>query len=404
MRKLDINIENIIKKTYKNYEFKKNPTGYFYDLNTIDENINNLKNNLPRQVDLYYAMKANNNKDVLKHISSNDYVCGIEIASYGELKQALKCRKGKDILFTGPGKTELELESAIKSGIRYINVESIIEAIRINKIAKKLNIPKVNILVRINTNHAITGKVEQMGGISTKLGIDENDCIESIKYIDNNLSRVNIKGIHVFAASGVLDDNSLIESNEYIFKLAVKIEKAIGHISTIDFGGGLGIDYTDRNRIFNIERYGKNLKDLIDKYKFNHKEIIVELGTYLVGNAGYYTAKIIDIKKVKGKKHIIMAGGINHSGLQLEMRRMNPIYIIRMNEEKIYEKQVDVLKEKVDISGPLCLSADKLCWDVFVKEASIGDIVVFFQSGAYCYGEGLHEFLSHLYPNEVIIK
>lgn len=404
MRKININIENIIKKTYKKSEFVKNPTGYFYDLNTIDENINNLKKNLPRQVDLYYAMKANNNKDVLKHISSNDYVCGIEIASYGELKQALKCRKGKDILFTGPGKTMLELESAIKSGIRYINVESIVEAIRINEIAKKLNIPKVNILIRINTNHAITGKVEHMGGTSTKLGIDENECIASIKYINENLSRVHIKGIHVFAASGVLDDNSLIDSNEYIFKLALKIEKAIGHISTIDFGGGLGIDYSDRNKIFNIERYGKNLKGLIDKYKFNHKEIIVELGTYIVGNAGYYTAKIIDLKKIKGKKHIIMAGGINHSGLQLEMRRMNPVYIIKMNEPKIYEKQVKVSKEKVDISGPLCLSADKLSWDVYIDEANIGDIVVFLQSGAYCYGEGLHEFLSHLYPNEEIIK
>ena len=403
MRKISSNVENIIKKAYKKSEFIKNPTGYFYDLNTIDENINNLKKYLPRQVDLYYAMKANNNKDVLKHISSNDYVCGIEIASYGELKQALKHRKGKEILFTGPGKTELELESAIKSSIKYINVESVIEAIRINNIAHKLNVKKVNILVRINTNHAISGKVEQMGGTSTKLGIDENECIASIKYI-KTLSRINIKGIHVFAASGVLDDKKLIESNEYIFKLAKKVEKEVGHLSTIDFGGGLGIDYSDHNKIFNIEEYGKNLKALIDKYKFNHKEIIVELGTYLVGNAGYYTAKIIDIKKVKGKKHIIMAGGINHSGLQLEMRRMNPICIVKMNEPKIYEKQVKVSKEKVDVSGPLCLSADKLAWDVYIEEANIGDIVVFLQSGAYCYGEGLHEFLSHLYPNEFIIS
>lgn len=403
MIKIPNDVENIIKETYKKNKFKKNPTGYFYDLRTITENINNLKNNLPKQVDLYYAMKANNNKDVLKHISNNSYVCGIEIASYGELLQALKYEKANNIIFTGPGKTELELEEAIKKGIRYINIESIIEAIRINKIATKLNISKVNVLVRINTNYSISGNVEHMGGTSTKLGIDENDCINSIKYIEK-LEHISIKGIHVFAASGVLDDISLIESNDYIFKLAKRIEKEIGNISVIDFGGGLGIDYTNKNRIFNIEDYGKRLHDLIKKHHFEEKTIIVELGTYLVGNAGYYTAKVIDIKEIKGKKHIIMAGGINHMGLPLEMRRMNPLYIIKMNEKKIYDKQVHVVKEKADISGPLCLVSDKLSWNTYVKEANIGDIVVYLQSGAYCYAEGMHEFLSHLYPNEFIIK
>ena len=400
---LETNTINYIKQTYLKKEFIKNPTCYFYDLKIIKNNINNLKKNLPKQVSLYYAMKANNNKEIMKCITKNKYVKGIEIASSGELIQATKYIDSSNIIFTGPGKTEYELEEAIKNNIRFINIESITEALRIQKIAEKLKKETVNILIRINLNYAIPNGTELMSGCSTKMGIDEDVCIESIKYIQK-LKNIKIKGIHVFAASGVLDYNSLIKSNRYIFDLVKKIEKETGLLEVIDFGGGLGIDYTDNNQLFNIEQYSLELNELIKEYNFLDKEFIMELGTYLVGNAGYYTAKIIDIKEIKGHKHIVIAGGVNHMGLPLEMRRKHPVHIIEMNEEKLYDNQPNIEKELVDISGPLCMVTDKLSWDQYIETANIGDIVVFRQSGAYCYGEGMHQFLSHMLPKELIIK
>jgi len=400
---LEINTINYIKQTYLKKEFIKNPTCYFYDLKIIKNNINNLKKNLPKQVSLYYAMKANNNKEIMKCITKNKYVKGIEIASSGELIQATKYIDSSNIIFTGPGKTEYELEEAIKNNIRFINIESITEALRIQKIAEKLKKETINILIRINLNYAIPNGTELMSGCSTKMGIDEDVCIESIKYIQK-LKNIKIKGIHVFAASGVLDYNSLIKSNRYIFDLVKKIEKETGLLEVIDFGGGLGIDYTDNNQLFNIEQYSLELNELIKEYNFLDKEFIMELGTYLVGNAGYYTAKIIDIKEIKGHKHIVIAGGVNHMGLPLEMRRKHPVHIIEMNEEKLYDNQPNIEKELVDISGPLCMVTDKLSWDQYIETANIGDIVVFRQSGAYCYGEGMHQFLSHMLPKELIIK
>ena len=77
--------------------------------------------------------------------------------------------------------------------------------------------------------------------------------------------------------------------------------------------------------------------------------------------------------------------------------------IIPMNEKKIYEEEPYVEKELVDISGPLCMVTDKLSWDQYIEKANIGDIVVFRQAGAYCYGEGMHMFLSHMLPKEIII-
>ena len=241
-----------------------------------------------------------------------------------------------------------------------------------------------------------------MSGRSTKMGIDENEYISSFKII-SKLDRICIKGIHVFAASGVLDYKALIKSNKYIFELVKKIEKETQKISIIDLGGGIGIDYTNLNREFDVEKYFLDLDKLVKEYGYSDKEIIMELGTYIVGNAGYYTAKIIDIKKTKGYKHIIVAGGVNHMGLPLEMRRKHPVEILQMNSLKLYDGQPNVEKEKADISGPLCMVTDKLCWDEYIEKAEIGDIVIFKQSGAYCYGEGMHKFLSHMYPKELII-
>ena len=307
------------------------------------------------------------------------------------------------LIFTGPGKTEYELASAINTRIRFINVESVVEAIRIQKFAETLNIDKVDILIRINLNYSLAEGTEKMSGCSTKMGIDEEDYIASFNLI-SKLDRICIKGIHVFAASCVLDYKALLRSNRYIFDLVKKIEATTNQLEVIDFGGGLGIDYTNENKVFDIKKYGKELNDLILEYGFNDKEIIMELGTYLVGNAGYYTAKIIDIKKTKGYKHIIIAGGVNHMGLPLEMRRKHPIEIIAYEEAKLYEDQPFIEDEKADISGPLCMVTDKLCWDEYIKRADIGDIIIFRQSGAYCYGEGMHEFLSHMLPDEIIIR
>lgn len=141
---------------------------------------------------------------------------------------------------------------------------------------------------------------------------------------------------------------------------------------------------------------------MIERHRFNDKEIIMELGTYIVGNAGYYTSEIIDIKEIKGTKHIIIAGGINHMGLPLEMRRQHPVAVISRDKSKLYAGQPSVRCEIADISGPLCIVSDKLSWDIEIEKADIGDIVVYTQAGAYCYGEGLVNFLMHELPFEIV--
>lgn len=396
-RKGEKSIQESIKWFYEQEDMRDNPTAYFFDLRAIRANIKRLAQDMPKQVQAYYAMKANPNRDVMRCIGEMDFIKGVEIASAGELGLALNYYKSDNIIFTGPGKTEYELRNAIDNRIKYINIESIVEAVRVNNIAKALKREYVDVLLRINLNYAGIKEAERMAGYSTKMGIDEDEFVESFQKI-RGLERIRVKGIHAFAASGILDYQALLDADKYIFELVMQLQRIFEDMPVIDFGGGLGIDYSNERREFDIERYKEGLAELIEKYRFHEKEIIMELGTYITGNAGYYTAKIIDIKKVKGKKHIIIAGGVNHMGLPLEMRRKHPVEIISMNVPKLYAGQPGVYSEIADISGPLCIVSDKLYWDEKIEKAEIGDIVIFYQAGAYCFEEGMHKFLMHELP------
>lgn len=398
-------VEDYIKSTFSsNHEVMANPTCYIYDLEEVTERINEIDRFKLANVSLYYAMKANPNKAVLKHVLSHSGVAGIEIASIGELNIAREAGLESDskVLFTGPGKTPVELKEAVKSKIRFINVESVVEAIHINKIAEQEGIEKVNVLLRVNINYFLDGASEYMAGMSTKMGIDQSRFYEDFAII-SKLSHINVCGFHVFAADGVLDHKILLKYTDFVFKFVKEAETVVGNIDVIDFGGGFGIDYTKSGRHFDVKAYFEGLEAAINKYSFENKEFILELGKYIVGSAGYYATRIVDIKDCKGMKHIVTAGGVNHMRLPIATDRKHPVYIISMGIPKLYDEQIEVSNETVDIEGPLCMTEDKISWDEPIEHASIGDIVVLTQSGAYCYSASTLWFLSHQLPLELII-
>lgn len=399
-------VEDYIKSIFsQNPSVIANPTCYVYDLEEITNRIGEIEKFKLKNVSLYYAMKANPNLEVLEHVLSHKTIAGIEIASIGELEKArsIGLTDNSRVLFTGPGKTVQELEESVRSGLRFINVESVVEAIRINQIAKKLGIEKVNVLLRVNINYFLDGAEEYMAGKSTKMGIDQARFYEDYEVI-SKLNHINVCGFHVFAADGVLDFNVLLRYTDFVFRFVKEAEKTVGIVDVIDFGGGFGIDYTKSGKYFDTKAYFKGLNELIQKYSFENKEFILELGKYIVGSAGYYATQIVDIKECKGMKHIVTAGGVNHMRLPIATDRKHPVYIVEMGIPKLYDKQTEVSNETVDIEGPLCMTEDKISWDEFIKSAKIGDVVVLTRSGAYCYSASTLWFLSHQMPLELIIK
>jgi len=394
----------------KKESFKKNPCFYLYDLNNITEKINLLQKNMPKNVRMLYSIKANPHDKIIEHMKNNSYIKGVEVASLGELNRALKSFNPRDIIFPGPGKTSFEIKSALQKKVGLIVVESYLEALRIQQIAKEERIKSVNVLIRININYQSkiklnyrSSETQKTCGFSSKLGIDEEKIYSTLDLF-KKLDRLVIRGVHVMSGSEELNYKNLLNYFEYVFSLINKLKKSRFEAKIIDFGGGFGIDYESKNKKLDIVSLGREFNNLIKKFNLGKKTIIFELGKYLVGESGYYVTEIIDIKRSMGKWQVITSGGINHIKRPQEAALNHPTSIINLNKPKFYPDQPFVKKEKADIGGPLCTSLDTYCKDLFVDEANIGDLVVTSNLGAYGLTFSPVNFLSHLLPKEYFIK
>jgi len=377
---------------------------YMYDTQPMRAKISHLKALMPTGVEIFYAMKANPHPTFLS-TALKAGVIGVEIASLGEGDKALAAGfRPHQLIFTGPGKSPEELEWSVTQGVRTIHLESLTEAHRLNSICRDKNI-KQDILVRINPNFHIHDAQANFSGDSNKLGIDETKLYEFLPQI-LNLPFLQFRGLHVYAASGVLYVQDLLKNCELVFNLARDIENKFQKnlCPIIDFGGGFGVDYLETGKDFLPEVYAAGLKKLIDDFGFEKRHFVLELGRYLTADSGWYCSEIIDIKDSLGKKQIICAGGSNHFRRPAALRINHPLAIVAMNRPVIYEGQESVRHEKAFIGGPLCNTADKLAIsDVDIDEAHIGDIAVFGLAGAYGLTMSHLEFLSHPRPDEVVL-
>ena len=200
----------------------------------------------------------------------------------------------------------------MKNKIRTVHIESMAEAHRLNTICGEMGV-KQDILVRVNPNFDIHEAQAKFSGDSSKMGIDQNLFAEILPQI-LKFPHLNFLGLHVYAASGILKVDSLLENCRRVFELAREIEaKHKGVVcKVIDFGGGFGVDYLETGKDFSPEAYAQGLSKLIKEYAFEGRKFILELGRYLAADSGWYCTEILDIKTSLGKKQIICAGGSHH--------------------------------------------------------------------------------------------
>ncbi len=399
---LSLEIENKISDLARGDQAGK--SFYLYDTRPMKAKIERLKALMPDKVDIYYAMKANPHEAFLSCAKDAD-AKGIEIASMGEGEKAIAAGwTYDDLLFTGPGKSEEELIWSVENGLHKIHIESLTEAHRLNKICEERGVIQ-DILVRVNPNFDIHESSTKFSGDSSKMGIDENIFPEMLdKILD--LSRLNFQGLHVYAASGVLQVESLLENCRRVFNLAREIEarKKGLKCNIIDFGGGFGIDYLETGAEFSVETYACELGKMIENYGFEDRKFVLELGRYLTADSGWYVTEIIDIKTSLGKKQVICQGGAHQFRRPVAKGSNHPLCIVQMGKEKIFDVQESVKDEMVFIGGPLCNTADKLApKDIHIEQAEIGDLAVLCLAGAYGYSMSHLDFLSHAHPDEIVI-
>ncbi len=373
---------------------------YLYNCNCIKARYSKLRECLGSEVDIYYSMKANPNKKIVKILA--DLGCGIEVASMGEIKIALDCGiDANRIIFAGPGKNEEELRFAVDKRIRMINVESYDEMLSINNYAEELGIV-VDVSLRINPDGLKNKSKIRMTGVSSQFGIDESkvdiNFISKIKKLNN----INISGIQVYMGTEILDYQDIVNNTQYTLNLAQSISEELGiDLRFLDFGGGFGIPYFENEKELDLDKLGQSIKDLYDEYRtFIHgKKLAFESGRFLVADSGYYVVKVLYVKESKGKKYIICDGGSNFHAASAFLGRFVrsnfPIMTVPDNSQK----------EEMTVVGPLCTPTDVIGQNVLInKEIKNGDYVVILKSGAYGLTYSPTLFLNHESPIEVMFN
>mgnify|MGYP000560186096 CR=1 FL=1 len=376
---------------------------FVYDSSVLDRKLKLLRETLPEEFFISYSVKANPCQAILKYFIRSG--CGMEIASGGEFYQAQQAGcESKSIVFAGPGKTEEELAFVLSNGIGEIHVESALEIDRIAKISEKFGL-KANVAIRVNPTVEALGGAMRMGGKATPFGIDEEVLVKVVDKIEAN-PFLSFCGIHLFSGTQILDPLVLLAQFRKGISTARELVKKIGRpLNTIDFGGGWGVPYFEKEVELDAKKIAEGLEKLMKEVRgdkaFYQTKFMVEPGRFLVAEAGVYVTRITDIKVSREKKFLIVDGGMHHhlaasGNLGQVIKKNFPMGILN--------KLTENAEEVIDIVGPLCTPLDVLARQIRLPKTSIGDLVGVFNSGAYGRTSSPLQFLSHCNPPEFLVE
>jgi len=369
---------------------------FAYDRALITRRIADVRARVPEDVELSYAVKANPMPAVLAHVGG--LVDGLDVASAGELRKALDTTvPARRISFAGPGKTADELTQAVAAGVT-VELESVTELARVRDVGDQLGL-RPRVALRVNPDFSVRGAGMRLGGGPQQFGIDA----ELVPGVLAEMTDLDFQGFHVFAGSQNLDAESICEAQRATVDLILGLaESAPGPLRYVNLGGGFGIPYTTRDSALDLTAIGENLAKLLDvsiRPRLPEARVVIELGRYLVGEAGVYVTRVVDRKVSRGKTFLVVDGGLHH---QLAASG-NFGQTIRRNYPLAVATRVAGEEEIVTVVGCLCTPLDLLGDKVSLPQARIGDLVAVFQAGAYGLTASPTAFLGHPAPPEVLV-
>ena len=372
---------------------------YAYDRALIAKRVAEVRAILPPAIRLHYAIKANPMPALLGFMAG--LVDGFDVASAGELKLALDTgMSAANIGFAGPGKREQELRQAVAAGV-LVNAESERD-IRILAEAGKATDWPARCAVRLNPEFDLKSSGMKMGGGAGPFGIDA----ERVAALTAQLAQPGLafEGFHVYAGSQNLRATALADCLREAYALACRLAPvAPVPLASINLGGGFGIPYFPGEARLDLEPIARALREIAAdaQQRYANIRLILELGRYLVGEAGVYVTRIVDRKTSRGEIFLVTDGGLNHhlaaSGNFGQVLRKNyPLAIgNRMGQAPA--------PGKVSVVGPLCTPLDLIGDNVNLPDAQPGDLVVVYQSGAYGASASPQAFLGHPPVTEILV-
>lgn len=371
---------------------------YAYDRRLVADRIADLRRVLPPDIHLHYAIKANPMPALVQFIAP--LVDGMDVASAGEMQVALDAGMSPALIsFAGPGKRPEELARAIAAGV-IINMESENEMETLARLAPGAGV-RARVAIRVNPDFELKTSGMKMSGGPKQFGVDA----ERVPQMLARLRELPLEfvGFHIFSGSQNLSTAAIAEAQSKTFELAFTLAAhAPAPVRLLNIGGGFGIPYFPGEKALDLAVIGAHLQTLLPRARerLPQAEFVIELGRYLVGEAGVYVCRVVDRKVSRGHVFLITDGGLHHhlaaSGNFGQVLRKNyPVFVAN--------KVVGQARETVSVVGPLCTPLDLLADKVEMAQAEIGDLIVVLQSGAYGLSASPTAFLSHPPAAEILV-
>ena len=371
---------------------------YAYDRAQISQRVASLRAALPAGVHLHYAMKANPMPAVVQWLAG--LVDGIDVASGGELGTALDTVMAPEhISFAGPGKSDAELARAVAAGV-LVNIESGAQLERLAQASDRLGLA-ARVAVRVNPDFALRRAGMRMGGGAQPFGVDAALVPALLARVGQ--LRLDFHGFHLFSGSQNLSAPALAEAQAASVELALQLAQAApGPLKMLNIGGGFGVPYFPGDVALDIAPLADSLQRQLERLETAAPgaRLNIELGRYLVAEAGIYVCRVLERKVSHGQPFLVTDGGLHHhlaaSGNFGQLIRKNyPVAI----GNRLHGGE----REIVSVVGPLCTPLDLLADQMEMARAGEGDLVVVFQSGAYGLTASPTAFLGHPPPAEVLV-
>lgn len=372
---------------------------FAYDRTMLATRVSELREAMPDRLSLHYAMKANPYAPLLGFMA--ELVDGFDIASGGEMRLALDAgMAARRISFAGPGKDDAEIEAAIRAGVT-LNTESAAEIRRALAIGDSIGtVPRL--AIRVNPSFDIKGSGMKMGGGAKPFGIDA----ELVPDLSREIvaSGAEWRGFHIYAGSQALDADAVIATQAATLALAADLAEAASvDVPHCNLGGGFGIPYFPGEKPLDLAAVGAALDHAFQALpdRLADTQFAIELGRYLVGEAGVYLTRVLDVKESHGEIFVVTDGGLHH---QLAASG-NFGTVVRRNYPTAVANRFDTASGERDqtVVGRLCTPLDILANKVALPEIRVGDLVAVFCAGAYGASASPASFLGHGPAREVLI-
>ena len=370
---------------------------FVYDMNAVAARIARFRAAMPA-VDLHYAIKANPLPALLAAIAP--LVDGLDVASAGELAKALVVKPAHAISFAGPGKRDDALAAAIRAGAT-LNVESEGEAERAFAIGGTLGVAP-RLAVRVNPDVELRGSGMKMGGRASPFGVDAVRAAALVRRIVE--AGADWRGFHIYAGSQALDAQAIVDTQAATLALAARLAEEAGAVPPlVNLGGGFGVPYFAGDVPLDVERVGAALAEALDARApvLADTRFAIELGRWLVAEAGVYLTRVVDVKQSQGETFVVVDGGLNH---QLAASGNFGTVVRRNYPLAVASRMGEATSGEVSVVGPLCTPLDRLGDRIALPPVAVGDLIAIFLAGAYGASASPTAFLGHPAASELVVE